>query len=122
MLENINERHQEMVAGLAKPGAEIAMQLTPTNAHAWHMATGVAGEAGEVLDLVKKVVAYNKPLDREHLVEELGDVEFYLEGLRQAFNISREEVLQANYEKLGKRYNGHKYSDDQARNRADKNT
>lgn len=38
------------------------------------MATGVSGEAGELLDAVKKSVVYKKPLDRENVVEELGDL------------------------------------------------
>jgi hypothetical protein len=54
------------------------------------------------------------------VVEELGDLEFYMEGLRQATGITREETLAANIAKLGKRYQNHLYSDGQAQSRADK--
>lgn len=84
------------------------------------MAIGVSGEAGELLDAIKKVVIYNKPIDRENVVEELGDIEFYLEGLRQSLGITREETIAANINKLGKRYEGLKYSDQAAQDRADK--
>lgn len=109
-----------MVAGLAKPGNEILNSLTPEKCHLWHMASCVPGEAGELFDAVKKHVIYEKEIDRENVIEELGDLEFYLEGVRQSLNISREETLEANIAKLGKRYKGLQYSNEQAQNRADK--
>ncbi len=111
--------HADMVRYLAKDGAIIAQELTSSDAHAWHMATGVAGEAGELLDAVKKAVIYRKPLDRANVIEELGDLEFYMEGLRQGYDITREETLAANIEKLGVRYHSG-YSDKSAQERADK--
>ena len=85
--------YADMVKVLAKDGQTIADELTGEDAHAWHMATGVSGEAGELLDAVKKVVVYRKPVDMENVVEELGDLEFYMEGLRQGLGITREETL-----------------------------
>lgn len=87
---------------------------------AMHAAVGIAGEAGELLDAVKKVWAYGKPLDRENAIEELGDLEFYMEALRQQIGVSREQVLQANQEKLAKRYPGLRYSNSLAQQRLDK--
>lgn len=69
---------------------------------------------------MKKHVIYNKPLDRENVVEELGDLEFYMEQLRQNVGITREETLAANIAKLEIRYNGLRYSDQAAQQRADK--
>ena len=112
--------HGDMVKQLAKPGETIAEELTGADAHAVHMVLGISGEAGELLDAVKKSVIYRKPLDLDNVVEELGDLEFYLEGLRQGLGITREQTLQANISKLGKRYQGHQYSDQQAQDRADK--
>ena len=112
--------HSDMVKQLAKPGQDIAQQLTPEDAHLLHMSVGVAGEAGELLDAIKKMAIYRKDIDRENVIEELGDLEFYMEGLRQGLGITREETIQANIDKLGKRYQGHQYSDVQAQNRADK--
>ena len=84
------------------------------------MAIGIAGEAGELLDAVKREAIYNKVLDRENVIEELGDLEFYMEGLRQRLNITREETLYHNKQKLSIRYQGLQYSDKSAHERADK--
>lgn len=99
--------HAKLVAALAKP-------------HLIHMAVGVSGEAGELLNAIKKRVIYRKPLDRQNVIEELGDIEFYLEGLRQSLEISREETIEQNMVKLQKRFSGAKYSDAAAQARADK--
>ena len=71
-------KFKEMVAGLKKDGQQIIDSLTPEKADLLHMAAGISGEAGELLDCIKKHVIYNKPLDRENAIEELGDIEAYL--------------------------------------------
>ena len=117
----MNVTHPELVAALAKPGADIVATLRPEDAHALHMAVGIAGEAGELLDAVKKAAIYRKPIDRANVVEELGDLEFFMEGLRQGLGITRQEVLDHNIAKLSKRYSSGSYSDKHAQERADKN-
>lgn len=67
-------------------------------------ALGLAGEAGEVADLLKKHVHHHKPLDRSALVKELGDVLWYLAFLCEANGLTLEEVASANAEKLRARY------------------
>lgn len=109
-----------MVAGLVKSGEKIKEEMTGSDAHLMHMAIGIAGESGELLDAIKKKVIYRKELDRVNVLEELGDLEFYLEGIRQELGFTREQCLDANIEKLGKRYEGLKYSDKAAHDRADK--
>jgi NTP pyrophosphatase (non-canonical NTP hydrolase) len=117
----IEINHAEMVQRLAKPGQEIIADLTPQNAHLWHMASCVCGEAGELFDAIKKPAIYAKgQIDRENVIEEMGDLEFYLAGLRLGLGITRSEVLQANMDKLQKRYHKGTYSNDQAQERADK--
>ena len=111
--------HADMVTALAKPGEAIVKSLTPEMAHNLHMAIGIAGESGELLDAIKKAAIYNKPIDRENVIEELGDLEFYMEGLRQGVGVTREDVLSQNIAKLNIRY-GAKYSDEAAKARADK--
>ena len=69
-----------------------------------HCAVGIAGEAGELLDAVKKLWVYGKPLDRQNAIEELGDIEFYAAALRGLLDVSREEVIAQNVAKLTKRY------------------
>lgn len=113
--------HAEMVKTLAKSGEKIAAELNGDDAHLIHMAIGISGEAGELLDAIKKRAVYRKELDRENVIEELGDLEFYMEGLRQGLGITRDQCIDANIAKLSKRYAGLKYSDDAAQQRADKN-
>ena len=110
----------DFVQKLAKDGETIAKELTGDDAHLLHMAIGVSGEAGELLDAVKRVAIYRKEIDIENVIEELGDLEFYMEGLRQGLNITREETIKANKQKLSKRYSSLSYSDSQANARADK--
>ena len=86
---------------------------------AMHAAIGVSGEAGELLDIIKKNWAYNKPIDIPHVIEELGDIEFYMFALRAKLCISREQTLTHNIEKLKKRY-PEGYTDAAAKERADK--
>ena len=115
--------HPELVKALVKPGADILKSLTPERCSAWHMASCIPSEAGELFDAVKKWIIYDKPLSaeqRENVIEELGDLEFYMEGLRQVMLVTREETLQANIEKLSVRYTSMKYSNEAAQNRADK--
>lgn len=128
-MEELEAKHKDMVKALAKDGQTIINELTADKAHLLHMAVGVAGEGGELLDAIKKHVIYNKSLGsinekkqtlRENVIEELGDLEFYMEGVRERLGITREETLQQNFSKLGKRYEGMKYSNQAAQDRADK--
>lgn len=89
-------------------------------AHLLHMAIGIAGEAGELLDAVLKHILEEQLIDRENVVEELGDIEFFMEGLRHALSISRDETISDNISKLSIRYGSGSYSDNQAQSRADK--
>jgi NTP pyrophosphatase (non-canonical NTP hydrolase) len=112
--------HPELVKALAKPGEEILKSLTAEDAHILHMALAVPGEVGELIDALKKALIYRKPLDIENVKEELGDIEFYLEGIRAPLGITREETLEGNIKKLSQRYASLKYSNEAAINRADK--
>jgi NTP pyrophosphatase (non-canonical NTP hydrolase) len=84
------------------------------------MIMGVSGETGELLDAIKKHVIYRKPLDMPNIIEELGDIEFYMEGLRQQLGVTREQCLQHNIAKLTKRYESGSFSNASAIGRADK--
>lgn len=121
---DLNHRHASMVKALGKPGETILASLTPEKCHTLHMAILASEEAGEALGAIKKHIIYNKELDRENLVEELGDMEFALQGLRSSLGISREETLIHNLDKLltgtNARYKEGSYSDEQAHARADK--
>jgi NTP pyrophosphatase (non-canonical NTP hydrolase) len=112
--------YSEFVGVLVKPGEDILASLTPEKCHLWHMGSCVQGEGGELFDAVKKYVIYCKPLDRENVVEELGDLEFYMQSIRDTVGITREEVLEYNMKKLSERYAKLTYSNEAAIERADK--
>lgn len=120
MSEPTELTHPQLVTALKKSGLAIIAGLTPRTADAWHMASCICGEAGELFDAVKREAIYEKEVNRDNLIEELGDIEFYLEGLRQCYNISREETLQANVAKLSTRYSSLKYTNQAAQDRVDK--
>ena len=65
---------------------------------------GLCGESGEVIDLVKKHVSHGHPLNREKLIDELGDVAWYLAECATVLDVTLEDVLARNIEKLRKRY------------------
>lgn len=115
-----NPQYAAFVAGRCKEGAAIQNQMTAEQAHLLHMALGVAGEAGEIVDAVKKAAIYQKPLDRANIKEEIGDVLFYLQGICNALGMSFDGCIYSNIEKLQKRYHSGAYSDQQAQERADK--
>lgn len=65
---------------------------------------GLCGESGEAIDLVKKHIAQGHELDKEHLLEELGDIAWYLAETAYALDADLEDVFEANIAKLKKRY------------------
>jgi NTP pyrophosphatase (non-canonical NTP hydrolase) len=71
------------------------------------VAMGLAGEGGEVCDYLKKVLLHGKPLDRETLVEELGDVLWYIQLGCNVFGLTVDEIIEYNIEKLTSRYPQH---------------
>lgn len=111
---------EEFVNALCKPGTDIIGEMTAEQSHMLHMAIGVAGEAGELLDAIKKHVIYQKPLDMINVIEEMGDIEFYMQGLRSALGITVGQTIQHCTDKLSVRYAGLKYSNEAAQQRADK--
>ena len=120
ILSDLLGEFNKMTLALAKDGELIKQELTPQQANLLHMAVGVSGEAGELLDAIKKHTIYQKPLDVENVKEEAGDILFYLSNILQSVGLSFEEVLQHNIDKLSVRYSSGKYSNEQAQQRADK--
>jgi NTP pyrophosphatase (non-canonical NTP hydrolase) len=68
------------------------------------LSMGIAGEAGEIVDTLKKVLYHGHELDLDKFILELGDLEYYLQHLKKHFNISDERVYIDNIMKLQKRY------------------
>lgn len=112
--------HKDMVNQSVKKGHVLVEEMTPDKAHLNHMSIGLAGEVGELLDAIKKMTCYNQEIDMENVVEELGDIEFYLEGIRSTLGVSRNLTLKANINKLSVRYPNLNYSNEKAKQRLDK--
>ena len=72
-------------------------------------AVGISAEGGEFMEIVKKMVFQGKPWNddnREHLIIELGDVCWYVMQACAALNVTLDEVIEGNVNKLKKRYPG----------------
>jgi NTP pyrophosphatase (non-canonical NTP hydrolase) len=70
-------------------------------------AYGLSAEAGEFTDLVKKILWQSKPYNEENILKlkkELGDVQFYVQMACTALDVTLDEVIQMNFEKLSARY------------------
>jgi NTP pyrophosphatase (non-canonical NTP hydrolase) len=68
---------------------------------------GLTAEAGEFTEVVKKIVFQGKPLDEDnifHLKRELGDILWYVVVACNALNITLEDAIVMNVEKLSARY------------------
>lgn len=71
---------------------------------------GLAGESGECCDIVKKNRFQGHELNKEHLIEELGDVMWYIAETASGLGVTLEEVAQYNLDKLHKRYHGNHFN------------
>lgn len=71
--------HKNMVTNLAKPGAAILATITAHQLAVMHMAVGIMGEVTELLETFTD--------SKDNAPEELGDIEFYFEGLAQCINM-----------------------------------
>ena len=91
LVERLNE--------LEGQGADVSRLMTA--------AFGMSAEAGEFTEVVKKIFLQGKPYTEEnvfHMKRELGDLCWYLAQACMALDITFEEVLEMNYEKLSARY------------------
>ncbi len=79
-------------------------------------AIGLAGEAGEVADSVKKMVFHQHGIDRDVLIKELGDVLWYVAALCTKLDVPLSDVMDRNIAKLRLRYpDGYSSADSKAR-------
>src|ERR1700729_2554288 len=94
------DEYQKLALKTAKTDYEPLMQRT-----IWAM--GVAGEAGEVVEKWKKVVAYKEGKvsdeDLSEIAKELGDVVWYIAVMADSLGLSFEDVMQRNIQKLADR-------------------
>ena len=84
-------------------------------------AVGISAEGGEFMEIVKKMVFQGKPWNadnREHLIIELGDVLWYVAQACMALEVSFDDVVATNVEKLKKRYPGGEFDVYHSENRS----
>ena len=103
----------ESLSALDGKGANIHRLLTA--------AVGISAEGGEFMEIVKKVIFQGKPWNEDthdHLVIELGDVMWYVMQACAALDVSLEDVVAGNVEKLKKRYPGGEFNVYESENRS----
>jgi NTP pyrophosphatase (non-canonical NTP hydrolase) len=103
----------DRIGDLDRQGANIERLLTA--------GVGINAEGGEFLEIIKKMVFQGKPWNednREHLIIELGDVMWYVAQATMALDISFDEVIETNVNKLKKRYPGGEFNIHQSEVRA----
>jgi NTP pyrophosphatase (non-canonical NTP hydrolase) len=66
-------------------------------------ALGLAGEAGEVVEPIKKHLFHGDHLPVPQIAEELGDVLWYVAALATTLGLSLDDIAQQNIDKLMKR-------------------
>ena len=83
-------------------------------------AVGMSAEAGEFTEIVKKIIFQGKPVNEEnlfHLKRELGDIMWYVAQACIGLEISLDEVMEMNVEKLVARYPGGEFDVHYSENR-----
>ena len=97
---------------LDEKGANIERLLTAS--------VGINAEGGEFMEIVKKMIFQGKPFNednREHLIIELGDIMWYVAQACMGLDISLEEVIEMNVDKLKSRYPGGEFDVHYSENR-----
>lgn len=79
-------------------------------------ALGLAGEAGEFANMIKKLTAHGHDISADELADELGDCLWYLAEAATACGLTLDEVARMNVDKLKARY-PEGFSEDRSRNR-----
>lgn len=81
-----------------------------------HMVMGMTTEVGELVDVFKKNLAYEKPIDWVNVKEEVGDLMWYIVNFCNINGFDINEILQTNIDKLRARFPD-KFSTERAVNR-----
>ena len=89
------------------------------NSNLCHAILGLVTESGELADVLKRAFFYGKgaeSVDKNHIIEELGDLGYYWALACYTMGVTPEEVRSANIAKLRARY-PNKFSTEDAYNR-----
>ena len=83
-------------------------------------AVGLCAESGEFTEVVKKMIFQGKPPTQEnlfHLKREMGDIMWYFMQACMALDVSPEEIIEMNVDKLKSRYPGGEFDVHYSENR-----
>ena len=128
-----SEKYVEFVKETTSdPSLDYAAFLTRTNAlelendcnvtQLLTAALGLSAEAGEFTEVVKKILFQGKPYNEEnifHMKRELGDIMWYMAQACMALDISIDEVMGMNFDKLSARYPEGTFSIERSENRVE---
>jgi len=81
---------------------------------------GMCAEAGEFTEIIKKIIFQGKPVNEDnlfHLKRELGDIMWYVMQACMGLDISLDEIVQMNIDKLKARYPGGEFDAHYSENR-----
>ena len=104
----------DRLVALDEKGANIERLLTA--------GVGINAEGGEFLEIIKKMIFQGKPFNadnKEHMIIELGDLMWYVAQACMALDISLDDVIQMNFEKLSARYPEGAFSIERSENRVE---
>lgn len=119
MTKEIDEqKYIEFVKQTTSPASKDLQQLflrmsyldNVDKANVTHLLTaalGISAESGELVEIVKKIFLQGKPYNEDnviHLKKEAGDILWYLAQLCIALDVTFNDLMVMNYEKLSARY------------------
>ena len=96
------KKYQQLA--LRSESNESFCAVTRVDIRVLHGIIGLVTESGELMDAVKKAIFYNKELDKINLIEEIGDIFWYIAILLDALDTDIDDVLIKNINKLKVRY------------------
>lgn len=80
-----------------------SLKIYPKQHAIIYPALGLAGEAGEYCEKIKKYLRGDGELDKELCIKELGDILFYVTSSADDLGFTLEDVIMANVNKLSDR-------------------
>lgn len=97
MLDNKLEEYKKFVSARRNNNVTVSLEVI-------NYTMGLVGESAEVSEIIKKWYFHRHNKNFEELKEELGDTFFYFMALLEMFGLELEDIINANMEKLSKRY------------------
>ena len=91
-MDSQNITHTELVSALLKPGEKIMEYINPERCNAFHLCLGLAGEVAEIMETYSSWEYCEHEMNKENLIEEFGDLMFYMEGVRQFLFMEKDKL------------------------------